>query len=278
MTRPLLALGFDTVQLTFMRCLLTALILVVTLLIRDKKGFKVTGTKDILIFLWTGIFGFAMMYVCYFETVENATLSLASVLLNTAPYFVMIMSAIFFKEKITKVKVIALIVATIGCVLSAGLIGTLMGGDAGSISLFGILTGVLSGFCYGTYTITGNYLLKKYSSLTIITYGFGLGAITLIPFCDFGSMLATLQNPATWPYLIALSLCCTLLPYVLYTYGLNHVEPSKASIMALMEPVVATLWGVFLFKELLSLSGFIGILMIFASVVMLNIKIGDKKL
>jgi len=274
-SRPLLAYGINPIQLTFLRCGTTAVVLILYTLLRDRNAFRIKGARDILLILWTGIFGFAVLYVCYFETVDKATLSLAAVLLYTAPYFVMIMSAIIFKEKITKIKITALLIATAGCVLSTGLIGSLTGTGASHISIIGILAGVMSGFCYATYTITSNSLLKRYSSLTIITYGFGLGTITLIPLCDLAEMVEIVTVNNMWLNVLAMALICTLLPYVLYMKGLKHTEPSKASIMALMEPVVATLWGVFIFGELLTLTGFIGITLIFISVVILNIKINN---
>lgn len=277
-SRPLLAYGIDPIQMTLLRCGTTAVFLVLYTLIKDRKAFIVTGARDILLILWTGIFGFSVLYVCYFATVEKATLSLAAVLLYTAPYFVMIMSAIIFKEKITKVKITALVIATMGCILSTGLISTLTGAGDSHISIIGILTGIMSGFFYASYTITSNALLKRYSSLTIITYGFGLGSIALIPICDFGGMIEIVTTNGMWIHVLVMALCCTLLPYALYMQGLKHTEPSKASIMALMEPVVATIWGVCIFKELLTFMGFIGIVLIFVSVVILNIKIGEKKL
>ena len=73
------------------------------------------------------------------------------------------------------------------------------------------------------------------------------------------------------PFIIPLSFCCTLLPYVLYTFGLNHVEPSKASIMALVEPVVATLWSILYFREGYTLTGLLGIVLVFVSIIILNI-------
>ena len=269
-SRPLLSYGLDPVHITFLRCSITAVTLIIFSALFKRESLRISGIKNTLRFIGSGVVGVALMYVFYFKTVDSATLSLAAVLLYTAPCFVLIMSCIFFKEKVTVKKIIALVIASAGCVLSTGLISTLSG-DVSHISVLGVLTGAAAGLCYAFYTIISNQLLKTYSSLTIITYSFFIGTICLIPVCDFDSMLDVMAQVNVLPFIIPLSFCCTLLPYVLYTFGLNHVEPSKASIMALVEPVVATLWSILYFREGYTLTGLLGIVLVFVSLIILNI-------
>ena len=269
-SRPLLSYGLDPVHITFLRCSITAVTLIIFSALFKWESLRISGIKNTLLFIGSGVVGVALMYVFYFKTVDSATLSLAAVLLYTAPCFVLIMSCIFFKEKVTVKKIIALVIASAGCVLSTGLISTLSG-DVSHISVLGVLTGAAAGLCYAFYTIISNQLLKTYSSLTIITYSFSIGTICLIPVCDFDSMLDVMAQVNVLPFIIPLSFCCTLLPYVLYTFGLNHVEPSKASIMALVEPVVATLWSILYFREGYTLTGLLGIVLVFVSIIILNI-------
>ena len=269
-SRPLLSYGLDPVHITFLRCSITAVTLIIFSALFKRESLRISGIKNTLLCLGSGVGGVALMYVFYFKTVDSATLSLAAVLLYTAPCFVLIMSCIFFKEKVTVKKIIALVIASAGCVLSTGLISTLSG-DVSHISVLGVLTGAAAGLCYAFYTIISNQLLKTYSSLTIITYSFSIGTICLIPVCDFDSMLDVMAQVNVLPFIIPLSFCCTLLPYVLYTFGLNHVEPSKASIMALVEPVVATLWSILYFREGYTLTGLLGIVLVFVSIIILNI-------
>lgn len=276
--RVLSSYGLDPVQITFLRCSITALTLIVFSAIFRRDTLKISGKKNILLFLGSGGIGVAVMYVCYFATVERATLSLAAVLLYTAPCIVMVMSCIFFKEKITAKKIAVLIVATIGCVLSTGVIGMITGGALAQISVLGIFTGLGAGFSYALYTIIGNQLLKTYSSLTVITYSFTIATLCLLPFSRTGETLAIVAANHALPQVLPLSLGCTLLPYVLYTFGLKHTEPSKASIMALVEPVVATIISIFYFHEGYTMLGLIGIAMIFGSIVVLNLNIKKTEL
>lgn len=274
-SRPLLAYGLDPVHITFLRCSITAVSLIIFSALFRRESLRISGLKNILLFIGSGAVGVALMYVCYFKTVDSATLSIAAVLLYTAPCFVLVMSCIFFREKVTVKKISALVIASAGCVLSTGLISSLSG-ETQDITVVGVLIGACAGFCYALYTIISNQLLKTYSSLTIITYSFSIGTICLIPICDFNSMLTVIATKNIAPLILPLSFCCTLLPYVLYTFGLKHVEPSKASIMALIEPVVATLWGVLYFHESITLTGLVGITLVFVAIIILNINKADS--
>ena len=95
-SRPLSHAGLDAIQITFVRSIIVAIGMGVLLLIKDRSLFSVK-LRDFWIFLGTGLISIVFFNVCYFLTIERATLATASILLYTAPCFVMLMSALFFK-------------------------------------------------------------------------------------------------------------------------------------------------------------------------------------
>ena len=68
----------------------------------------------------------------------------------------------------------------------------------------------------------------------------------------------------------------SVMPYLFYTYGLTLIESSKASIIAAIEPVVATLIGFFVLKQDLSVYSIIGIVFVLLSLVTLNVNLKKK--
>jgi drug/metabolite transporter (DMT)-like permease len=70
---------------------------------------------------------------------------------------------------------------------------------------------------------------------------------------------------------VALALISTVLPFLLYTKGLHGMEAGKASILATVEPLVATIVGVALFNETLTAVKVVGMAMIFVAIVLLNV-------
>lgn len=266
-SRNLANLGINSIQITAFRCFITALCLLIYLLLKDKDKLKI-DYKDIWYFIGTGIFSIMFFNICYFITIQLTTLSIASILLYTAPYFVIIMSSILFQEKITTKKAMALFLAFTGCVLTTGIVGGKM-----NITTLGILTGLGSGIGYAFYSIFGHIALKKYHSLTVTTYTFILASIGILPFCNIDKMIElSLGNINIIINGVLIAIISTLIPFLLYTKGLEHMETGKASIMAFVEPMLATIVGILIFKEQLSVQNLLGIMLIFISIVLLNKK------
>lgn len=93
-----------------------------------------------------------------------------------------------------------------------------------------------------------------------------MAAIALSPFFSFAEKEALLINPLVLFYALRLSFSPTPFAYIIYTYGLNQTEASKASILTNIDPVVATLIGIFLFQENFTILQFFGMSCILAAV------------
>ena len=263
-SRPLSTMGLDAIQVTFIRSITVVAAMGIFLFFKDKSLFRIR-LKDIWIFLGTGLVSVVFFNVCYFLTIEHATLAAASILLYTAPCFVMLMSAVFFKEKITVQKMAALMLAFLGCALASGFAG-------GNIGTFALLTGIGSGFGYATYSIFGKVALKRYQTYTVIFYTFVVSTVVLLPFANVSDIAVTLSGDfGNILTALGLGIISTFMPYVFYTSGLKYVEAGKASVLAFAEPMVATIAGIVVFNEPLYLKNAAGILMIFAAIVLLNI-------
>ncbi|MCR5108724.1 MAG: DMT family transporter [Lachnospiraceae bacterium] len=260
--------GFDSIQIVSIRVTLAALIFSLILFIKGRSGFKISF-RDIPLFLGLGFGSVLFFTVCYFTTINMMSLSTAAILLYTSPIWIMLMSVLFFHEKLTGRKLIALAAAFGGCVLISGISG-------GGITLTGLLVGLGSGIGYGLYSILGTIALKRYSSYTVTAYTFLFAAVGSLLICRPGEMFGRF---AASDHLGALILFCILtacitavIPFLAYTLGLESVEASKAGILATIEPMVATLFGILIFKEPLTVLSGLGILMILSSVIILNVK------
>ena len=269
-SRPMNAVGLTSLQVTFVRSVITLVGMGLLLLIRDRSLFRIR-LRDGWMFLGTGLVSIIFFNVCYFTTIQMTTLAAASILLYTAPCFVMLMSALFFKERITAQKLLALVLAFGGCVLVSGL-GT------GQISPQGLLTGIGAGFGYATYSIFGKAALRKYHTFTLIFYTFLVSTVCLAPFAHVGAGAAALAGSGRAALCaLGLGLVSTFMPYVCYTTGLEHVEAGKASVLAFFEPLVATVCGILVFHEPLGLKNALGIGLIFLAIVLLNVPVGKGK-
>lgn len=264
--RTLDTMGLSASNCIAVRCIVAAILFAITMLIADRKAFKIK-LRDAWCFVGCGIVSLLVFGLCYFKAMDYMSLSNAAILLYTAPCFVIIISAVLFKEKITPKKIAAMLMAFAGCCLVSG-IGT---GD--EISAIGLVLGLCSGLCYALYSIFSRFAINRgYSAFTINFYSCllaGIGA-TAVGGTDYIPLISL--TPSNLLFAVATGLVTCFLPYLLYTYGLIGIENGKASIMASIEPVVATLCGVFIYNEGLTVMSTVGILLVLSAIVLLKEK------
>lgn len=260
--RTLTAAGFSSLQVMLFRAILSGAMLFVFLLIKDKSLLKIQF-RDIWMFIGTGVISLTFFSLCYFKTILEIGTSIAVILLYTSPIFILIISAVLFKEKITGKKIVALVLTFAGCIFVSGIAG------GGQISAKGFLIGLCAGLGYALYSIFSRYALKKYDSLTVTFYTFIFSGLSLIPFVHI-EQIPQYLNGKTWIFAIGISLLCTVLPYIFYTYGLSGLETGKAAILVTVEPLVGTLVGFLLWGEPVSVVKILGIVLIFASIIILG--------
>lgn len=260
--------GLGEMQLVMLRTLFTALILGIMLVIKDRSLFRIK-IRDLWLFAATGLFSIVLFNFCYYKTMSLTSLSVAAVLLYTAPFFVVIMSVFIFKQRLTFKKCAACVTAFVGCCLVTGAFGT---GE--KLSAAALVFGLLTGLGYSLYTVFGRLLLdRKYSSYTITFYTFVFAFLGCLPFTDLKSAASVCVNsPAVILTAVLMAVLNTVIPYLLYTAGLCGVDASIAPVIAMVEPVVATLIGAAVYGEAITLSGASGIVIVLSSVFVLNNK------
>ena len=279
-------INLTSMEIVFLRSAVTLIAMIIFLLVKGRGCFYVK-IKDLWCFVGTGAFSIAFFNYCYFKTIVYTSLSVAAILLYTSPVFILMMSAILFKERITINKVIAVVFAMVGCAFVIGLVG----GES-SLSPMGILCGIGAGFGYALYSVFGRYALNKgYSSLTITLYTFVFSTISTFFMTSFVEIITKMESVSSiligtymdggvggdktalmLAVVVLLILWVTMFPYLLYTKGLSLLDNGTASVVAAVEPVVATLIGIIIYKEEINLYIFVGIGLVLASIILINRK------
>lgn len=268
--KRLTAEGFSPFDIMLIRSGISGLCIFLYLAIFDREKLKI-NIRDFWLFIGTGVVSFFCYGVTYCMTIESASASVAAVLLYTSPVFVMLMAAIFFKEKITKMKLAATVVALLGCVLVSGGLG----GE--SISPISLATGLVSGFTYALYSIFGKPATRKYSPITVTMYTFILAGIASAFLADTGGIAGKVATePSLIIFFIITAAVTALLPYMLYTGGLKYISAGNAAVVACIEPAVAFFTGVTLFGDAMTVQSVTGTAMILGAIVLLNKKSAKK--
>ena len=113
--------GIASMDIVFLRAVVTAVALLVYLLFFHRDMLRI-HIKDLWCFIGTGVASITFFNYCYFKAVITTSLSVAAVLLYTAPAIVMILSAMLFGEALNIKKVVATVMTFAGCVLVTGVL------------------------------------------------------------------------------------------------------------------------------------------------------------
>ena len=267
------AQGLDSLDIVFVRIFFSALFLAGIALVLQPKAYRIRW-KDSWCFVGSGLVCIVFFTYFYFRTISLASLSVAAVLLYTSPVFVMFFSLLFFREKLTAQKIFACGSALVGCMFVSGLLGN----QSQQILPIGLLTGILSGITYALYSIFGTFALRKgYSSLTTTLYTFLFAVPGAMVLCDLPKVFQVLTASwANFGMAILMALVTAAAPYIFYTLGLSKIDAGPASIIASIEPVVATVVGILVFSEPLTIYGAVGILLVLSAIVLLNLPLKKR--
>lgn len=262
--RILSAQGFSPMQIVALRSLASAICITFVLLKLGKKYFVIRW-QDCWLFVGTGIISLTFFNYCYFNCINASSLAAAALLLYTAPIFVMLLSLILFQERFTLSKGIALATTFAGCAMITGILNT----DS-NFSLMALIYGLGSGIGYALYSIFGKFAVRRYGTFTITAYTFYFSTLSSVPLADFTHCQGS-WNASTFLAALGIGGLCAVIPYLLYTRGLQDVEASQASILATIEPLVAACVGIFCFGEDVTWQKLLGIVLILLSVIILNL-------
>lgn len=263
--KKLAAEGLSSMQIALLRMVVAVVLFSAITVVKNPELFKIQ-IRDIWMFIGTGVISVSLFNYFYFYTIINGEASVAVVLLYTSPVFIVLMAALLFGEKITGRKLFACALTLAGCVLTSGLLKS-----TPNVSAKVFATGIASGLLYALYTIFGRYALNKYSATTVTVYTFLLGLVGTFFMTDKSGIKEILTtNPQTILYIIGLGIFSTVLPYFLYTYGLQRMESGKAAIYVAVEPAVGAILGMTVFGEDRSIVKILGIILVLLAIAVMN--------
>jgi drug/metabolite transporter, DME family len=254
--------GAPPICLAFLRCLIAGLILLISLAVFKPALLQIDRRGFALMFFF-GLFGIAVFYMAYATAVQKTSLALAAILMYTAPVWVNLIAWRFLHESLTRNQILALLLASLGIVFVAQAFNP----AELKVNLPGLFFGLLAGITYALYSIFVKVGVHSHSHWTVLTYGFVIGAFFLLPLQPFPLLAGLLSSKALlWALLMAI--VPTLLGGLSFMYGLKFVPAGRASIVATLEPVIAALFGFFLFGEALTPSQLLGAALIIGGAIM----------
>jgi DME family drug/metabolite transporter len=250
---------------SFIRVVFAAIMLAVITLVKDGiKGFKVSR-KTMIACALLGMICQGLYNILYSMSVTKNGMGLASVLLYTAPVFTCICSFVIFKEKLTPRKIIALMINIAGCML------TVTGGDLNGVKVvvFGLIVGVGAGLCYGLQAIFGRLATDEGSPFAVAAYNFMFASLFIALVTQPWKTGLEIINIKVIGIGFLYALIPTTLGYIIYFNALQKIkDSSKVTVIASVELVLATVFGVILYKEGISAANITGMFLVLGSILL----------
>lgn len=248
--------GMDTFTVLFLRFSLSASFMTLVLILR-KEPFPRGRILTQLIGM--GALGYVGQSFMYMTAINYASAGLVALLLYLYPFFVAILSMILLKETLTRVKVIALVLALAGTALTVGPV---------SGQLIGALMAIFAALIYSIYIIVGTNVMKHVSAVQSSTVIFASAGIV------FGALAFSrgAHFPAThagWLAMLGIIIISTIIPVVTFLAGLEGIGPTNAAMLSTLEPIVTVLLAAWLFGEKLQSIVLVGGGMILIAVLLL---------
>jgi DME family drug/metabolite transporter len=219
-----------------------------------RRAFRIAW-RDLAVMVAIGA-AMAFYQVCYFAAIARVGVAVAVLItLCTAPVLVAMLAAVFLRERLTPLVLLALICALAGTTMLVWVAP----GQAGPRpeTMVGVLLALCSALGYAVIALCSRMLASRYHPLQPIAVGFGAGALLLLPFALWVGLVAV--YPLTgWLLLLHMGLLPTALAYVLFLAGIRHTTATVASVVTLVEPLVSTLLAWLLFGEQLGPLGLLG--------------------
>ena len=233
--------------------------------------FQKIELKDILRFAICGLFGVAINQLFFFEGLNLTTPINAAIVMTTNPILVMLLSFIIVKEAISFKKILGITLGFIGAstlILSDGAIDLSSNNSTGNLFVF------INATSYGLYLVIVKPLLNKYHPLTVLFYVFAFGLLFVLP---FGYDDLTNVKWATIPVNIYLEIifvvvCTTFIAYLLNSSALKTLTASTVSIYIYLQPILASLFAIFLGADFLDEKKIIASVLIFSGVYLVSIR------
>ncbi|MGD6875156.1 DMT family transporter [Bacillus infantis] len=264
----LMAKGWDPIVISLYRGAVGFICFLAWLLFH----FRQNWTSSARLFIWSLLAGIGVAgnFAFYFLSIQASSIAVAATLMYTAPVFVLLISFLFRIERSSLFKWGCIAGVLIGITLLTGVYNT----ETISVSFLGAAMGLAAGLSYALFI----FGFKNASSLgkpqTALTIAFFSLCLILFLFADKDEAAAVLASSDIGWFLL-LGILGAGISFIVYMIGIRKTAPATASMVAMVEPVTASLFGVLLLGDHLTTIQTLGMIVILATITTLSVKQSD---
>ncbi|WP_114418443.1 DMT family transporter [Marinospirillum perlucidum] len=220
------------------------------------------------LWIWSAVAGLGVAgnFAFYFISIAEGRVAIAATLMYCAPVFVLLVSFALKLEKPTLGKLVALVIILLGILLLTQVYDL----NASAVSLVGLVAGLLSGVSYALCIFAFKYASFYGSSASSLSIALLVLLLVLFWPADKNQLVIALHS-SYWVVFLGLGILGGGLSFMIYILGLRATAPAVAAMLAMVEPVTASLFGVWVLDESLATQQLIGMGMILLAVTGLSV-------
>ncbi|OFH99454.1 EamA-like transporter family protein [Clostridium acetireducens DSM 10703] len=256
--------GLDSISLLIMQYAVAVTIMFLIILIQNKEMLKVTK-KQIFSLVVLGLVGNTFMTISYYTAFEYLPVAVVTMLLYTYPIMVFIYTVLFKKGKVNKKRVVALILAFIGAILTLNVLS-----ESIRYPIKGIIIGLLCAVFYAFMNVYAEEKLININPLTVNAYSTLFSLITLIIYKSPLFIFKTHLSLESLFYIFILAIFCEIIPLTLLYAAINKIGALKVSIIGNLEIPTAMITSIIFLKESVTIMQIIGAFLVIGGVYLIK--------
>jgi len=248
--------------IAFYRMLFAALLILPLSLTIYRQSFSEFSRRTFIMTFMAGVF-LGWHFFFWIESLNHTTIASSVVLVTTQPVFVAIIARLIIDEKIGVKGIIAISMAIAGTILIAGFDFNLK-----KDYFWGDILALTGAVMAAIYMFIGRIVRPKMSVFPYIFTVYSTAAVTLGVILLFKGDFAASYPSTNYLFFLLLAIGPTLIGHSLYNFILKHIKAHKVSLSIVGEPVLASIWAIFIFSEYPTIGTIIGGIIILSALVL----------
>jgi drug/metabolite transporter (DMT)-like permease len=238
---------------------------------RIRKIVKLS-LRDALISLGLGVFGFFLYQILTFSALARIPASMNAVLISSNVIFIALLAALILKERIILARIIGIVLALCGVVLTTFNMGFTFKGETIGIDLFGCLFSLMAAFSFALYSVIGKKVLTSNDPLIVVTLALFSGAVmlTILTSTTVGFSEVVLAGWSTFLLMVFLGLTMIGIAYPIWFICLKRLPVSHVSVYIYITPIFAVILSLIILHERFSWLFWVGGALILGGIFITN--------
>lgn len=239
------------------------------------RGSKIDWIQIKVNLLWLILSGTALGFnwIFLFESYRFTSVAVGTLCYYMAPIFIIIVSPVLLREKLTVKKVVCVLLALLGMVFISGI---LAGGLPSANEIRGVLFGLLAAVLYASIVLM-NKKIYGISAYDKTIFQLAISAITLIPYCLLTTDISTINfTGSALPMLLLVGIVHTGLAYYLYFGAMDYISGQTAAMISYVDPAIAVLASIVILREPMELIEAFGAVLILGAALLSEVSFKNK--